>query len=122
MNASENPAISDGAIDGPATQTNQEQSNVFRLTPAAAKWLDEWCDAIADGSMSLGQLPLPVVSLYLLGYAHAEYRYACNHSEQITRIEHERDLWYFVANNPGKRPGDFMRAHTDLLWKEGSAA
>lgn len=118
-----NPAISGGeSVNTYGPGSRYADYIAPDLSVSAKRWLSEWCDALADGSISLAQLPMPVVSIYLLGYAHAEHRYACNHGEHIARLEHERDLWYFVANNPGKRPGDFMRAHTDLLWKEGVAA
>lgn len=124
MTANENPAASnDGDSERIAGPNNRYVDYIAPpLSTSAKRWLSEWCDAIADGSVSLGQLPLPVVSIYLLGYAHAEQRYACSHGDELARARHERDLWYFVANNPGKRPGDFMRAHTDLLWQEGVAA
>lgn len=50
---------------------------------------------------------------YIVGLQHAT-------ANRIARLEWERDLWYFVANNPGKRPGDFYRATTDAMWAEAT--
>lgn len=122
MSANENPAISDGESDNTHGPGSRYVDYIApKLSPAAAKWLEAWCDAIADGSVSLAQLPLPVVSLYLLGYAHAEIRQTGSNDDRIARLEYERDLWYYChANNA--TPADFMRAHTNLLWSEGVAA
>lgn len=117
MNAiNENPALQGGESEnnhGPGSRYFDYIAPP--LSKAATRWLNEWCDAIADGSISLAQLPLPVVSLYLLGYAHAEHRFACNHRDRISRLEYERDLWYWIAQNPGKTANDYMTAATRNL-------
>lgn len=37
---------------------------------------------------------------------------------RLARALYERDLWYFVASNPGKTPADFHLRHTDYLRAE----
>lgn len=97
MSANRNPAISDGASDdtyGPGSRYHDYIAP--QLSPAANKWLNEWCDALADDTVSLAQLPLPAVSLYLLGYAHGEK----SPSSAQARAEFLADYWYYRANNP----------------------
>lgn len=123
MTANENPAIPDGASDDTYWPGSRFHDYIApQLSSAANKWLNEWCDALADGTVSLAQLPLPVVSVYLLGYAHAEFRYSCNHADRIARLEYERDLYYWLASNPGKSGADFLKFQTNALWAEGVAA
>jgi hypothetical protein len=57
-------------------------------------------------------------ALYLLGTIHGEQ----SQRERIERLTYERDVWYFCANNRGKKPGDFMRAQTTALWGQAVAA
>ena len=38
---------------------------------------------------------------------------------EIARLRWETDLWYYCANNRGKRPTDYYAAATDRLWAEG---
>ena len=127
MTAKENPALGGGASVGPGSLTspNSNAENTRRrleLGERAGKYLDGMCDAIASGRVELWQLPLPIASLYLLGYAHAEYRYSCNHADRIARLEYERDLYYWLASNPGKSGADFLKFQTNALWAEGVAA
>lgn len=127
MTANESPAISDGAITRPGSLSslNDTAANTRRrreLGERAGKYLDSVCDGIASGRLDLWQLPLSIASLYLLGYAHAENRYSCNHAERIARLEYERDLYYWLASNPGKSGADFLKFQTNALWTEGVAA
>jgi len=80
-------------------------------------WLREWADALADGTVSLAQLPPVVSELFLLGYGFGE------HSRQphIDRLTYERDMWHYCAVNR-KKPGDYLRHQTSELWRLGSAA
>ena len=39
---------------------------------------------------------------------------------EIARLRWETDLWYYCANNRGKRPTDYYAAATDRLWAEAS--
>lgn len=38
--------------------------------------------------------------------------------EAVEGLRFSRDLWYFVANNPGKTPADYYARCTDALWSE----
>lgn len=55
----------------------------------------------------------PRYEVYLAGWARG-YE-SCE--ARIQRLEWERDLWYFVASNPGKTPADFYRHATAELWR-----
>ena len=39
---------------------------------------------------------------------------------EVSRLNWEADVWYYCANNRGKRPTDFYAAATDRLWAEAS--
>lgn len=67
--------------------------------------------AIGAGSDS------PRYEVYLAGWAAG---YSSREAE-IARLTWERDLWYFCANNKGKRPSDFYALATAELWT-GAAA
>lgn len=41
---------------------------------------------------------------------------------RLDRLTWERDLFYFLACNPGKNQNDFNRAITNDLWRQGVAA
>jgi hypothetical protein len=126
MTTYESPAL-DGAIDRPGSLSspNDSADNTRRrleLGERAGKYLDSVCDGIADGRLDLWQLPISIASIYFLGYAHAELRYSCNHANRIARLEYERDLYYWLASNPGKSGADFLKFQTNALWAEGVAA
>lgn len=121
MTANENPAISDGAIDGPATQNNQDHSNAdntrrrLELGERAGKYLDGMCDAIASGRVELWQLPLPIASLYLLGFEQGR----ASRGDEISRLNFEADYWYWRHANPR---ADFYRHAESELWRQAVCA
>ena len=91
----------------------------IRLCPPADAYLDDLAAAIIRGEVGLHQLSgglLAVVSAIDLTRHDA----LAAMTSRVTRLEYERDLWYFVANNPGKRPGDFAHAATRRLWAEAA--
>ena len=127
MNANESPALGGASVHGPGSRSGNDSTadNTRRrleLGERAGKYLDSVCDGIASGRLDIWQLPLSIASLYLLGHAHAEYRYSCNHADRIARLEYERDLYYWLASNPGKSGADFLKFQTNALWAEGVAA
>lgn len=121
MTANENPAISDGAIDGPATQTNQDYSNAdnsrrrLELGERAGKYLDGMCDAIASGRVELWQLPLPIASIYLLGHEHGRQ----SRNSELEALNWEASYWHFRASNPRTEWHRFAELE---LWRQGVAA
>jgi hypothetical protein len=67
----------------------------------------------------LGRVGLHQLSPGLLAFFTFSYEQGRDsRNAEVTRLEYERDLWYFCANNKGKRPADFMRAQTDTLWAQ----
>ncbi|GAA1694842.1 hypothetical protein GCM10009792_13570 [Microcella alkalica] len=100
MTTYENP-VRDGAIERPGSLSslNDIAENTRRrleLGERAGKYLDSVCDGIASGRLDLWQLPFPIASLYLLGYAHGEK----SPSSAQARAEFLADYWYHRANNP----------------------
>jgi hypothetical protein len=54
--------------------------------------------------------------MFLAGWARGwESRQA-----EIDRLTWEAGLWYFCANNKGKRPSDYYASVTSDLWTEAS--
>lgn len=62
---------------------------------------------ISDGALN------PRYEVFIAGWSTG---YESRENE-IARLRWERDLWYFCANNKGKRPSDFYTHHTDTLWE-----
>jgi len=60
-----------------------------------------------------GDTTNPRYEVYLAGWTTG---YESREAE-IARLRWERDLWYFCANNKGKRPSDFYRHQTNAMWE-----
>ncbi|MCU1597091.1 MAG: hypothetical protein JWQ47_830 [Glaciihabitans sp.] len=90
------------------------------LTDAAETYLGHLADDVALGIVSTCQLPPSLRAWWWLAYwaGHAAHDADCGTETQ--RLHWERDLWYFVANNKGKRPSDFYTKTTDALWAGAS--
>jgi hypothetical protein len=58
----------------------------------------------------------PRYEMYLSGWARG---FEARQSE-IDRLTWEAGLWYFCANNRGKRPSDYYASVTSDLWTEAS--
>lgn len=80
----------------------------FATTPNIQVCLSE----IGAGSTS------PRYEVYLFGWIAGRDSLTA----ELERVRWERDLWYFVANNKGKRPTDFYSHATKALWAEAVAA
>ncbi|MGV8883449.1 MAG: hypothetical protein ACOH19_14970 [Rhodoglobus sp.] len=94
------------------------------LTPHAERYLEQLGVDLILGNCELWQLP-PSLSQFWT-FAHEEGR-AHGHragmiaaGHRIERLEYEANLWYFVANNPGKRPSDYRTHQTNALWNEAN--
>lgn len=93
----------------------------IRVSRQADEYLDRLAAAIMRGEVGLNQLSgglLAVVCAVDLCRGDDLARMTA----RVARIEYERDLWYFVAHNPGKKPGDYYRAQTAELWRQGGAS
>lgn len=118
MTTYESP-VRDGAIERPGSLSspNSNADNTRRrleLGERAGKYLDGMCDAIASDRVELWQLPLPIASLYLLGYEQGR---ASRHDE-ISRLNWEADFWYWRLANPRL---DWHRNAESELWRQGSS-
>lgn len=96
----------------------------IRLSDDAENYLDALAVDLMAGNVELWQLSPALAQLhsfafengYLLGHAAG----AAAVRQEFAHVEHEANLWYFVANNPGKRPGDYYTHQTNELWREAS--
>ena len=80
--------------------------------------LDKALWGLVSGEIDLRDLTPALQAWYAVARADGE-RTATR--DEIRRLERERDLWYFVAHNPGKTPGDFYAACTAELWRSEAA-
>jgi len=87
------------------------------LTPTAERLISEWAVALQTGELEFGQLPDSLREFWVYAYEDGRASAVCL---QCARQCWERDLWYFVANNPGKRPRDFYSHATSQLWAEAT--
>jgi hypothetical protein len=84
----------------------------LKISDTADRLIESWADQLARGRLSIPDMPASLRALYLLGTIHGEQ----SQSERIDRLTYERDVWYFCANNRGKKPGDYLRHQTSQLW------
>jgi hypothetical protein len=96
----------------------------IHLSSDAEKYLDQLGTDLMLGNLELWQLSPALLQLhtfawnggYLLGHAQG----IASARNEIDRLTYEADLWYFCANNKGKRPSDFYARATDALWAEAT--
>ncbi len=126
-------AANDGAKEnrsGTATTTTvtpagRDSSNGFpariRVSRQADEYLDRLAAAIMRGEVGLHQLSGGLLAVVCAVDLCRQDDLAAM-TARVARLEYERDLWYFVAHNPGKKPGDYYAATTAELWRQGGAA
>jgi len=90
----------------------------LRISETADDWIEARADDLAQGRVSLPDLPRALRSLYFTGYAHGEQ----SQRERIDRLTYERDRYYWISCNPGKTGADFMRGQTSALWDQAVAS
>lgn len=89
------------------------------VTPAADRTISEWAVALMTQQMEYWQLPDSLREFFTYAYEAGRESRGC---DECDRLRFDRDLWYFVANNKGKRPGDYYTHLTNELWRQGVAA
>lgn len=87
----------------------------IRLSDSAESYIAGLAVDLIMAEVELHQLSPALLEFWMYAY---ETGRSVARQEEIDRLTWERDLWYFVANNKGKRPGDFYAAGTDRLWAE----
>ncbi|GAA2082396.1 hypothetical protein GCM10009840_18220 [Pseudolysinimonas kribbensis] len=80
--------------------------------------LDDALWKLVGGELDLHDLTPALAGFYVVGHSDG-YRSGATYIDDGLRFE--RDAWYWVANNPGKRFGDFYAHISDRLWTEASA-
>jgi len=117
----ERPGVGTEAIQklaGELTDTNStKRLGIIRISDAAEAYINDLASELAIGAVELWQLPPSLFAFYSFAWADGNASAA---APELERLRWERDLWYFCANNRGKRPSDFYRQHTNELWAEAT--
>lgn len=96
----------------------------IHLSIEAEHYLDTLAVDLIAGNVELSQLSPAVLQFHTIawndGYLLGHARGAAEARHEIDHLNHEANVWYFVANNKGKRPGDYYSHLTDELWREAS--
>ncbi len=88
----------------------------IRLSHTAETYIAALAVDLVAGHCELWQLPPSLLEFHT-------YAWAQGHSSrqgEVDRLNWQADLWYFCANNPGKRPNDYYSHQTARLWDEAS--
>ena len=89
----------------------------IRLSDTAEEYIADLAVDLMLAEVELHQLSPALLELYTYAF---EAGRSVSRQDEIDRLRWERDLWYFVASNKGKRPGDFCTHQTNQLWAEAS--
>ncbi len=79
-------------------------------------------DLLLD-ELQLGQVPWSLRQLWEFGYQtgrESRQPEIDQANADADRLRWERNSWYFIAPNKGKRPADYHTHVTDMLWAEAS--
>lgn len=82
------------------------------------KPLDAALWRLVTGEIGLQDLTPGLMGFYTLGHDAGMQAAQSAAQERADALQRECDMWYFVANNRGKKPGDWYRAQTERLWQE----
>jgi len=88
----------------------------IRLTDHADAYLEKLSEAWTLGVIGLDRFQGGLLAIVLAVHENAAWVEANRLRERLARVEHEADLWYFVANNRGATPATFRAAQTSALW------
>ena len=106
-----------------ATNPNENSSQAttyprrIHLTDTAEAYIADLAVDLMLAEVELHQLSPALLEFYTYAF---EAGRSVSRQDEIDRLRWERDLWYFVASNKGKRPGDFYTHQTNQLWAEAS--
>lgn len=81
--------------------------------------LDRVLWQLLSGSLELHHLTPALQGWYMAGYINGSQT---ANQHRIDRLTYERDLFYFLFANPGKKPGDYYTHQTNALWEEAVSA
>lgn len=105
------------STDTNSTATTDPEPQRIPISEQGANYIDEISNGLAARSLELWQLPPSLHWFYVRAWV--EGRESRNH--EIERLNFEADLWYWVAQKPNRKPGDFYRHAESELW-QGVAA
>lgn len=88
-----------------------------QISLTADRLISDWAVGLQLGTLELWQLPASLHELFVYAYEAGRSSVVCTSCE---RLRWELRMWYFVANNPGKRPSDYHTHATNALWAEAS--
>jgi hypothetical protein len=88
------------------------------LRPETDARLERLAEGLILDVVSPRQFVGGLAAFYWAAYDGQAWAEANRADARAWRLEYERDVWYWVAHNPGKKPGDLYRATTNRLWAE----
>lgn len=100
--------------------TSDDFPERIRLSARADAFLDRLADAYALGVIGLDRMQGGLLALVLAASENSERAIVQRLTERLARVEREADVFYWVSNNPGKRPGDLHAATTAEFWRQGA--
>lgn len=92
----------------------------IRLSARADAFLDRLANAYALGVIGLDRMQGGLLALVLAAAENGDRAIVQRLTERLARVEREADVWYWVAQNPGKRPGDLYADTTREFWRQGA--
>lgn len=119
------PAVNQGAEDlaGSGDHLTRYPRRIW-LTGHAESYIAQLADDLALGNVELSQLSPALRQFYVYasedGYLHGHAAGVATARAEIERLTWEANLWYWCANNPRKKPGDYYRHLEAELWREAS--
>lgn len=96
------------------TQTIYPAKIVF--TEQAEQYLEQLGTDLIVGIVELHQLTPALLQFWTFAFEDGR-AVGLASREGLDRLTFERNLWFYVANNKGARPGDFFTHLTDKLWE-----
>lgn len=103
--------------NSPSVPQSADYPSKIRLSESAELSLDRLGSDLLLDNVELWQLPRALLQFWEFAF---EAGRSVSRQDEIDRLRWERDLWYFVASNKVKRPGDYYTHLTDTLWAEAS--
>lgn len=115
-------ALRPGSRHSDSTADTVAQPQKIKISEQGATFIEGISNGLAAGDLELWQLPLPIASLYLLGYEQGR---ASQH-ERIENYAFLLEAYRWDTENPRRRVGDWMRTRLieaeRELWRQGVAA
>lgn len=107
-----------GEIEASEDLRGSKSNSTAPIGSTVEKQLSETLWQLITGEVELHELTPALLGWWSLAYDAGRQSLR----NRIDRLEWERDLWYYCANNKGKRPSDYWNHQTDALWAKAVAS